>query len=180
MILRKICRGATAIFVLLGLLFLQSCAPNTEDLTDYADRGFSASVSFKRGGVDYAARVRAGEPSGAEDAAPRDLEMTFTAPESMAGITVTRRSGEMASICGEVELEGDVGGWLAIAELLTAVDIGRLVSIEAGRGAAAGRTMAEFLLKDGRRCVIYFDNASGIPISVECGEDELQIIFEGQ
>lgn len=180
MFIRRFLGLVTAIFVLFGGLFLTSCAPSDEELTDYAESGFSASVSFQRGGVAYAARVTAGDASEGEDALPRDLEISFTAPESMVGMTASRRQGSCVTACGGVSIEGDVGGWLRLAELLTAGDIGRLVSVEAGRGAAEGRTMAEFLLNDGRRCVIYFDNASGLPISAECGEDELQIIFERQ
>ena len=180
MALRRFGIISIAIFVLLGGVFLPSCAPSSENLTDYADGGFSASVSFCRGGVSYAARVTAGEAEEDEGAPPRDLEISFTAPESMVGLTASRRGGECVTSCGGVRLEGDVGGWLGLAELLTAGDIGRLVSVEAGRGAAEGQTMAEFLLNDGRRCLIRFDNASGLPISVGCGEDELQIIFEGK
>ena len=180
MVLRRFWVTATAIFVLFGGLFLHSCAPSAENLTDYAEEGFSASVSFRRGGIAYAARVTAGESSKEDGAPPRDLEIVFTAPESMAGISASRRGGECVTACGDLRLEGDVGGWLGLAELLTAGDIGRLVSVEAGLGAAEGRTMAEFLLNDGRRCVIYFDNASGLPISLECEEDEMQIIIEGK
>lgn len=177
MVLKKFLAVSSAIFVLFAVLILPSCAPNDENLTDYAARGFAASVSFARGGVNYAARVVAGEPRRVEEGIVRDLELSFTAPKSMAGIRVTRRGGVMTSVCGDVELEGDVGGWLELAELLTAGDIGRLVSIDAGRGAAEGQTIGEFLLRDGRRCLIRFDNTSGLPISVGCGEDELQIIF---
>ena len=65
--LRKFCRRATAIFVLFGLILIPSCAPNPQDLTDYADRGFTVSVFFERGGADYAAKVVAGEPPEAEE-----------------------------------------------------------------------------------------------------------------
>jgi len=180
MIPRRFFTAVTAIFVLLGVFFLPSCAPSAQPPTDYAENGFTASVSFERCGISYAACVTAGSTPAQEDAAPRELEITFTAPESMAGVTTSRRDGKLHTACGGVEVEGDVGGWLGLAELLTAADIGRLVSVEAGRGAAEGRTMAEYLLNDGRRCVIYFDNASGLPISLECQEDELQIIFEGK
>lgn len=180
MIPKRFLAATTAIFVLFTAIFLPSCTPDDKKLTDYASQGFTASVSFERGGVSYAARVRAGEPPSGENAAPRDLELTFTAPETMSGLTTARHGGELRTACGGVELEGDVGGWLSLAELLIPLDAGRLISVEAGRGAAAGRTMAEFLLNDGRRCVINIDNASGLPISVECGEDNLQIIFEGK
>lgn len=179
MFFKKIFGAAGAIFVLFLIMSMSACSQTPKDPTGYTAESFSAEVSFERGGVIYAARVIAGDKSSAENGVtpPRDLEISFTAPESMAGIGARRREGVTVTSCGGVELEGDVAGWLGLAELLIPSDIGKLISVEAGRGAAEGRTMAEFLLNDGRRCVIYIDNASGLPISVECGEDEIGIIF---
>ena len=175
--MKRFLAGVCGIFLLFSMIFMSSCGE-----TDYESprESFEADIYFSRDGVDYAARVSVGERRVVEGrtAVPRAIEMSFTAPESMVGVRLLRsEGGDCRTVCGGVELEGDVGGWLGLAELLIASDVGRLVDIQAGRGAAEGRTMAEFLLNDGRRCVVYVDNASGFPISVVCDGEEVGVIF---
>lgn len=92
---------------------------------DYAAGGFEAAVSGEMGGVEFEARVVADAPTA--PGVMRDVSIEFFAPDTLAGIKMTRRQGVVSCECGGVEFEAASSAWLDAADLLCAD--GRVTSV---------------------------------------------------
>ncbi len=100
------------IFLLLTLI--SGCAQPPAPLA-YAERGFSANISGSADGQKFEAAVIASARGEGE----RDISVEFFLPETLRGIKVERRGGEICVKRGEFEIENFRGeGWLILGELL--------------------------------------------------------------
>lgn len=112
--------------ILLLALLLCGCAADSRYL-EYTASAFEATVEGRIGELDFTAEVRVGAPRDpkAENPPPRDIEMTFLSPATLAGIRIARRDGRVSVTSGELVADGRYAAdWLAAADLL--VPVGRI------------------------------------------------------
>lgn len=171
--------------ILCLLFFLPSCAPTApRDPFAYAAAPFSLSVegtylpASDEGGTPrpFAAQITAGSPMNG-DPALRDLTVTFTAPDTLAGLTVTatlsptsegtvtrRVTFTYPSDYGQVDLtakNGELDGLLRYAEAWLPIgDVAEISPQDESGGYTVTRRTGE------REAVFIFAEGHELPVSV--------------
>lgn len=89
-------------------LLFSSCDRNIskDDCLSYQEKAFEAEVSVKGGTLAFSAKVSGGALL-PENGFSRDLTVTFTAPSSLKGISVTQAEGKTTVSLGELSFAGD-------------------------------------------------------------------------
>ncbi len=119
-------------------------------------------ISGERNGVAFSAELTVGEKS---TDGTRDGSMSFTAPASLAGISVSTAGGVWNSSLGGVEIAG-VSAELLGAPLAVFVSMGDAVSAEKLSGSD-GRALTLIVMRTAEGCKEYYiDSKSGFPVSV--------------
>ncbi len=153
-----------AIIVLSALILgIYSCAPADEGgFLRALDSPAEMKISGERNGVAFSAELTVGEKS---PDGTRDGRMTFTAPASLAGISVSTAGDVWNSSLGGVEIAG-VSAELLGAPLAVFVRMGDAVSAEKITDDT-GRTLTLIVMRtDGGSLEYYIDSKSGLPVSV--------------
>ncbi len=87
-------------------------------LPDYRERGFSAEVQWELQGVCVCATATVPEPA-TDPQCQRNFFLAFHSPESMSGVLLERKNGEISLSMGDLPLSKEAYGlWIAYAELL--------------------------------------------------------------
>ncbi|MFA5562323.1 MAG: hypothetical protein WDA00_06775 [Eubacteriales bacterium] len=89
------------------------------ELLRYQRQELTLSLSFTLGGVACEAEVWL---AAGEGFAARDMRLTLTAPDTLAGITVSKTGGACVSTCGSVRLASEHSAFLAPLELFCIED----------------------------------------------------------
>lgn len=131
-------------------------------------------ITGERHGVAFSADIRVGEKR--EDGT-RDGEMTFTSPESLAGISVSTAGGVWNSNLDGIAIAG-VSAELTGAPLAVFVSAGNAVSAEKITGDD-GRALTLIVIErtDGR-LEFLIDSKSGEPVSVSEKAADGSVIME--
>lgn len=105
------------IALLIGTVILFSaCAPDEAYALSYQEKSFSAGLAWSVEGININATLT----SIRNEDATRDLTLSFSAPESLAGITVLQRGDGSDALVKLGELEISSPGalrWLALREM---------------------------------------------------------------
>lgn len=107
------------VFILALLLCLLFCGCSSGgDPLEYQNFAAAAEVTVNANGTVARANLSLGKPT--TDGSPRDAEITFSAPDTLSGITVTRKNGEVMLSLGELSVPSGVGeGFISIADLFS-------------------------------------------------------------
>ncbi len=88
------------IILLLAPILLMSCSPRSSDPLAYQRGALSAEVTLEKNGTRIGAVIRLGESVDSS----RDAEIVFTAPSSIKGLTVERKSGRVTARLGDLSV----------------------------------------------------------------------------
>lgn len=162
---------------LAALLLLSLCAcAATPTPPDYRLSGFTCEASWMEEALSLRATITVSPPQ-AQDTpfGQRDLTISFLSPDSLAGVTVCRRSGEISVQLGDVSLDGaSSSSWLRVAELL--LPDGALSSISRTQENGRSLLYAEIhTTEDDSGCQLYLEPSTGIPLRIRRGAREVEI-----
>lgn len=104
----------TVIFVLF-LAFFSSCAKKGDPLA-YEKGKINAEILILMNGTTLRAEM---ELMPIEDGKERDASLVFTSPESMSGLSVYRRNGEVSASLGDFKLSVPNSALLYVTELFS-------------------------------------------------------------
>ncbi|HOA85560.1 MAG: hypothetical protein GX057_06480 [Clostridiales bacterium] len=151
---------------LLFLLLLSGCMADDGRYLEYSRGAFAAIIEGRAGEFDFTAEVRVGPPldTGDRNPPPRDIELTFLSPATLAGIRIARRDGRVSVYSGELTADGSyAAGWLAAAELL--IPEGSVTAARHITEDGVKMTKLEMRLRDSSLLTIWIDR-SGYPLRV--------------
>ena len=111
------------------------------------------------------AEIKVGAPkeAKAENPPPRDIEMTFLSPATLAGIRIVRKDGRVSVGSGELVADGRyAAGWLAAAELL--IPKGRITG--AAKVTEGDVKMTKVEMRSNSGLLTLWIDSSGYPLHV--------------
>lgn len=152
---------------LVCLLFLTACAAGSADPLAYQCEALSLSLQGQFGGVDFSAELvlSSCDADAGEVIDGRDFALTYTAPSTLNGLTVTRSAGEMTLSRGAVVLPlSDLLADLAAPAELFCIDC-VLGSAEVIR--QNGTTLNRISVTDDEGSYILWLDTEGFPRRIE-------------
>ena len=148
-----------ALTLILTLLLI-SCAPSGAVL-DYQVLPFTARFALSTNGIQLSGILTAGSFTDT----PRDVSISFESPDSLSGITVTRKGGKVHTSLDNISVSSDGVRWLAIAELFSLS--GAVSSAKATTLGGIECTLVSLTSDKGEKYSVYIDK-SGAPLRI-CG-----------
>lgn len=104
------------IFALLPVLLFCSCSI-TKGSLEYQNFAANAEITIKTDNNTVRANISLGAPN--PDSSPRDAKITFSSPDSLSGIVVARKGGEVFLSIGSLTLPAENHGFIGIADLFS-------------------------------------------------------------
>ncbi len=135
---------------------------------DYRDHSFRAEIQWQSSvGI-----ALTGELQVAKGDFPRDVTLRFLSPETMAGITLTRKDGVTSVALDGMKMEGaEVGDLLSVIDLLLPEGEMRAVTTTDRQGERVlYAEVIEIKEEEERIYEIYLEEKTGIPREIRVGE----------